>query len=378
MVHLVALLLLLSPVSAPPLVADDLDLETLLRMEGQVREILPEAVRKTVAIRVQVRGQTGFGSGAHIGDGYILTCAHVVEYAEEEGLRVVLADGSEHDATRLGMNGVNDYALIRIEERDFPAFDLGDSAVLEGGEWVAALGHPGGPYPDSKPAFSLGQVTGTGVKLPLLMAGKQYTQAIRTNAQIFAGNSGGPLFDLDGRLLGLNGAILLINENAYAIPIHQILPDLDDLKDGDDVEGEEIEDIMEAMRELQEEFPPEEFFRMFKIPGLEDLYKLYERYLGEEDRTSPIPIDNRARLGIEIPRIPVGGTGIPIARVQSGGGAARAGLKAGDRILAIDKEKISSARDLQKILGRHEPGDQVTVNVSREGWEKEFKVTLQE
>jgi hypothetical protein len=102
---------------------------------------------------------------------------------------------------------------------------------------VIALGHPGGPYPDLKPAFSVGRVTGLHRRLPVQMMDRYYDDAIRTDAPIFAGNSGGPLVSLDGELIGLNGAILLINENSYAVPMHEVAAHLEQLKRGEPVEG---------------------------------------------------------------------------------------------------------------------------------------------
>lgn len=396
MIAEIALLVLgpLLSLSASPV--DDVDLKTLLRIEGRVQQILPEAIRKTVAVRVSVMGQEAYGSGAHIGDGFILTCAHVVENADPEHLAVVLSDGTEHEAERLGMNRVNDYALIRIDRTDLPAFGFGDSAALEVGEWVGALGHPGGPYPDHQPAFSLGQVTGLGKQLPLVIYQKHYTRAIQTNTQIFAGNSGGPLFDLDGRLLGINGAILLVKENGYAVPIDQIEPDLPSLRAGEDVEGERIEDPGKAIRELQRELSPEDYERLLPPwfrewvdwftgekdgappeDGLpETLRKLLEEFFGT-DRESPLPMDNRARLGITVPTSPRGGPGIEILTVEEDGASDRAGLRPGDRLLAIDGVEVSSLKGLQDVLFRHEPGDRVKVDVSRNGWMKTVEVTLQ-
>ncbi|MCZ6690800.1 MAG: trypsin-like peptidase domain-containing protein [Planctomycetota bacterium] len=395
-------LLLLVPLLAveapqPQQQIDDVDLDTLIRIETKVREIVPIAMEKTVAVRVRMRGQVGFGSGAHIGDGFILTCAHVVELADSSRIDVILADGTEHRAELFGMNRLNDYALIRIEETDFPAFDVERPSYPKVGDWVGALGHPGGPYSDSQPAFSLGQVTGLNRRLPLGLFGKQYTQAIQTNAQIFGGNSGGPLIDLEGRLLGINGAILLLNENSYAVPLRQISADIDALKDGEDVQGERIEDWEGAMHELWTEISEEDVertwgplakhFKRFldrmqkepqpkvRAPDGSRIFRELEKLLGDGD--SPIPLDVKARLGVDLQRSD-DRPGVRIERVKPGWGADRAGLRAGDRIMAIDGKTVTSERDLQRFLSAHHHGDEVLVSILREGWTKEIEVTLLE
>lgn len=382
---LAALAVLLAPIGSD-------DLEALRSVERKVQRILPEAMEKTVAVRVRVGMQEGYGSGAHIGEGYILTCAHVVEQANPKRIFVILPDGTEHPAERLGMCKLNDYALIRIEKTDLPAFELGDSRSLRLGTWVGALGHPGGPYGDHQPAFSLGKITGLNKALPLMMIGKQYPNAIQMNAQIFGGNSGGPLFDLEGRLLGLNGAILLVNENAYAIPTHLMEPNLETLKKGIPVRGVEIDDPARAFREFQREIPPDALERIVP-PEMKRIIDEIEKAIEEgavaekltqgllewwnrfyEDREeAPAP---RASLGIRVAQHSDEQGGVLVDLVTEGGGAEAAGIKAGDRILAMDGRPVNDTDALLEILGDHRPGDVVTVEVLREGWNKKLRVKL--
>ena len=373
------------PLAPPPGIADaaDTDLEALLEIQKRVARALPSAIEKTVAIRVRVMGQEGYGSGAHIGDGYILTCAHVVEQSTEDGIRVVLSDGTEHEVKALGSCALNDYALLQIEKTDFPAFALGDSKAVEVGDWVGALGHPGGPYGDYQPAFSLGQVTSTKKKLPLLMFNKQYPDALRTNVQIFGGNSGGPLFDLDGRLLGLNGAIIVLNESAFTIPVHLIEPNLQAMKDGETIEGIQIDNPNRAMEELQRDLGPDAFNEMFGNIGkaLEELFgNLPEGGLPEwlrrfaEGGAPPMP--DRPLLGVEIDTTDTEGRGLAVARVTPDLGARAAGVKPGDRIVAIDGEAVDDFDALVERLSGREVGETVRVTVLRDGWEKVLSVEL--
>jgi S1-C subfamily serine protease len=222
---------------APPAArAADEDIRTLDR---RFREVAAKAIPATVLVKSTLAdgsGRSGFGSGATISaDGYILTCSHVVEMAGQ--VEVAFPDGESFPARVLSKNPRQDYALLKVEREGLPHFPLGDSRALRLGQWVVALGHPGGPYPDLRPAFSVGRVTGLHRRLPVQMMERNYDDAIRTDAPIFAGNSGGPLVTLEGDLVGLNGAILLINEHSYAVPVHEIIPNLAAMKRGEDVPG---------------------------------------------------------------------------------------------------------------------------------------------
>jgi serine protease Do len=225
--------------AAAPARADDAAREEIVRLDARFRAVATRAIPATVLVRSTLKdgsGRAGYGSGAIISpDGYVLTCSHVIDIAGE--IEVTLATGEAYPARLLGKNPKQDYALLKIDGHDLPSFPLGDSGKVALGDWVIAIGHPGGPYPDLKPAFSVGRVTGLHRRLPVQMMDRFYDDAIRTDAPIFAGNSGGPLVDLDGRLVGLNGAILLINENSYAVPIDEIRAHLDELKAGALVAG---------------------------------------------------------------------------------------------------------------------------------------------
>ncbi len=239
----------------------------LAELESKLVGLADNAIPKTVLIAsLQDSGQgTGFGSGALISaDGYILTCAHVIDIGPRA--KVTLSDGREFEAELLGRNRAQDYALLKIEAEGLPFFEIGSSAGLEPGEWVAALGHPGGPYGDVQPTFALGKVKGLHRKIPVQMMDRYYNDAIETDVPIYAGNSGGPLIDLDGKLLGLNGAILMMGENAYASPIDQIMANYDTMAGGTDIEGERLS-MGEAFSLMQEQFSPEMLEQMQERMG---------------------------------------------------------------------------------------------------------------
>lgn len=182
------------------------------------------------------------GTGVVIGaEGYVLTCDHVVDEGDE--VLVGLADGRTLTGRVIGRDAVGDIALVKVETRTpLTAAPLGDSRQLQAGDPVLAMGNPFGlARDDHAPAVSMGIVSalhrahGGGPE-------KVYGDAIQVDASVNPGNSGGPLFDLDGRLVGINGRISIrggLRHNVgvgFAIPIHQVVAVLPDLRAGKDVQ----------------------------------------------------------------------------------------------------------------------------------------------
>jgi S1-C subfamily serine protease len=240
------------------------DGEDLRALEKTFKKVAADATPKTVCVKSYIEetgDQAGYGSGAIISaDGYILTCAHVVDIAKR--CEIILPNGKTYPATLLGKNKRQDYALVKIDAKELPFFQTGDSTKLSIGQWVMALGHPGGPYEDVQPAFAAGKITNLHRKLPVQFMDRFYDDGIQTDVPIFAGNSGGPLVSLEGKLIGLNGAIIWINDNAFAVPIHEALADLDTLKKGENVAGHKPSS--EDMAEFQKQMDPEMMSKMFE------------------------------------------------------------------------------------------------------------------
>ena len=166
--------------------------------------------------------QKSLGSGFIIShDGYIFTNNHVVEQADK--IIVKLSDGKEYEAKIIGKDAKTDIALIKIKSGDsLPVAETGDSEKLRVGDWVLAIGNP----------FGLEQTVTAGIvsaKGRVIGAGP-YDNFIQTDASINPGNSGGPLFNMEGKVIGINTAIVAQGQGiGFAIPISMaktILPDL--------------------------------------------------------------------------------------------------------------------------------------------------------
>ncbi len=251
---LLAALLLWAPTTAW---SQDLD-----QLEANLRGLAKNSIPKTVLIKAIVdQDRQGAGSGAIVSeDGYILTCSHVIEIGKR--IEVYTADGTKYDAKVVGKNTRQDFALIKVDTGgvSLPTFTIADSDTVKKGDWVVALGHPGGPYKDLKPAFAAGKVRDLERKLPVGMMSKYYNHAIMTDVPIFAGDSGGPLINAKGELVGINGAIVMINEMAFAVPMNQIMAQYDRLKAGETIEGEKAGP--EAFAEMQKLISPEDYQKM--------------------------------------------------------------------------------------------------------------------
>ena len=288
-------------------------------------------------VKIQVQGQEGYGSGAILSaDGVILTCAHVAEPGSE--LVVVTSDGREFEAEKLGMNRTNDYALIRIQARGLSAFDLADSDQVRVRDWVVALGHPGGPYGDLKPAVAVGRVRGLHQKVPVQLGQKYYDDAIQTDCPIFGGNSGGPLVNLRGELLGINGAINPASDSSYTIPIGEVERDLAALQAGRDVAGR-------------------------GGPGgfgnLADMLGQQGRRAASLDAAL---LHDRA--------------GISIRSIEDGGTAQMSGLLQGDVITHAAGIAVAETTDLDRVVGWFRSGESTLFEVLRDGVRTPVVVTF--
>lgn len=266
------------------------------------------------------------GSGFVISsDGYVLTNAHVVESAEE--VVVKLNDKREFKAKVIGFDKRSDVALIKIDAAGLPTVKLGDANQLKVGEWVVAIGSPFG----FENSVTAGIVSAKGRSLPQ----ENYVPFIQTDVAVNPGNSGGPLFNMRGEVVGINSQIYSRTGGfmglSFAIPIDLAMDVQSQLRANGRVSRGRIGVVIqEVTRELAESF------------GL-----------------------GKAR-------------GALVSSVERGGPAEKAGVEAGDIILRFDSKPIDSSIDLPRIVGATKPGTRVSLQVWRKRAQRDLTVSVGE
>lgn len=270
---------------------------------------------------VPFRGQ---GSGFIISpDGLILTNAHVVRDAKE--VTVKLNDRREFPAKVLGADPDTDIAVLRIQAKDLPTIKVGDPSQLQVGDYVLAIGSPFG-FDESA---TQGIVSAKGRSLP----GDNYVPFIQTDAAVNPGNSGGPLFNAQGQVVGINAQIYSQTGGyqglSFAIPVDVALKVKDQiLRSGHATHarlGVQIQDLNQGLAQS---------------------------------------------FGLSTP------DGALIAQVTPGSPAAAAGLKSGDIVTAVDGKPIRRAGDLSNRIGMSDPGDRVKLQIWRDHATKTIEAKL--
>lgn len=270
--------------------------------------------------------QQSLGSGFIISaDGFILTNAHVIDGAEE--VTVKLTDKREFKAKVIGTDKRTDVALIKIEAASLPTVRFGDPAKLKVGEWVVAIGSPFG----FDNTVTAGIVSAKGRSLPQ----ENFVPFIQTDVAVNPGNSGGPLFNLRGEVVGINSQIYSRTGGfmglSFAIPI--------------DVAN----DIAQQLR-----------------------------------TTGKV---TRGRIGVVIQQVTkelADGFGLSkpqgalVNSVEKGGPADKAGIEAGDVILRFDGKAVNSSEDLPRIVGGTKPGNKVAVQVWRNKAARDLQIVVAE
>lgn len=263
--------------------------------------------------------QMATGSGVIIStDGYIVTNNHVIDKAQQ--IQVVLNDKREFAATLVGTDPNTDIALLKIDATDLPVILMGNSDDLRVGEWVLAVGNPF----NLTSTVTAGIVSAKARNINILDADMKIESFIQTDAAVNPGNSGGALVNTRGELVGINTAIASQTGSysgySFAVPTSIVEKVVSDIKQYGIVQRAILGvQIQEITAELQKE------------KGLTTLQGAY------------------------------------IANVVQDGAAQKAGIKAGDVVTQIDNTPIKSSTDLQELIGRHRPGDTVTITVLRNG-----------
>ncbi len=267
--------------------------------------------------------QKGAGSGFIIeSKGYILTNEHVVRGADE--IKVTLKDGRKLKGKVVGEDASLDLAIIKVDAKDLPVINLGDSSKLRPGEWVVAIGNPYG----FANTVTAGIISATGRTLKDL--GKK--NLIQTDTPINPGNSGGPLLNLKGEVIGINVAIVSGAQSiGFAIPVNAAKEVIDELiKEG----------------------------------------KVIRAWLGVYMRD----VDEKIAAYLDLPIA----EGIVITDVAKDSPADKMGMQKYDIIRWVDENKVKSSSEIQEIVQKKKPGDRITIKVYREGKMKELKGKLTE
>ena len=268
------------------------------------------------------REATSLGSGFIISpDGYVVTNNHVISGGQARAvvgeITVTLPDRKEYKARIVGRDVASDLALLKIEARNLPFVEFGDSTRTRVGDWVIAIGNP----------FGLGGTVTAGIVSALhrnIGLGGAYDRYIQTDASINQGNSGGPMFDLNGNVIGINTAIFSPTGGnvgiGFAIPAEEAKPVIQALMGGG---------------------------------------KVKRGYLGVG--IQPMTEEIAGALGLPKDR------GEIVARVEPGEAAARAGIRQGDVIVRVNEREVTPDETLSYIIANTAVGSRVPIELIRDG-----------
>jgi serine protease Do len=290
-------------------------IEELKALEATVKKVVEKCSPATVGIIIGA----GAGSGVIVSeDGLVLTAAHVSGDPGRDCL-LVLPDGTRIKGKTLGTNDKKDSGMIKIVEEDpkklpkggkWPFIPVGKSGDLKRGQWVVSLGHPGGYKTGRTPVARLGQVQRT----------SPARDSLATNCTLVGGDSGGPLFDLNGNLVGIHSRIsFLLTENVH-VPTDSFKAEWDQL-----AKGEQVGKPKRAKAILGVSFD-------------DDVAKIVE--------------------------------------VEEGGPAAKAGIKVGDIVTKFEDTKVVTADNVRDLIYEKKPGDKVKLTIRRGGETLTIEVTL--
>ena len=314
------------------LVPSETSVSTITQENGlSLQEIYARNIDSVVSITCTYRNGGSTGTGVIFSDhGYIVTNHHVIENAHS--ITVLLTDERELEATVIGADAASDLAVLYVEAEDLKAAEFGDSTRLRVGDSVAAIGDPLGS--EFRGTLTNGIVSA--INRDVSVGGRTMT-LIQTNAAINSGNSGGPLINCYGQVIGIN--TLKIGDNAssagveglgFAIPSATVKEIVDQLIDQGYVSGRPT----------------------LGIYG-EGVSSFYQHYY----------------------RMPAG---IYISQVDAGSDAASRGIIPGDILISINNIRISNMEDLNGLLYNYNPGDSVTAVIYRKGFQYQIELILGE
>lgn len=316
-------------------------------IEGSISDVVSKVAPGVVSIVTEIRS-TGFfgqsytsnaaGTGMIVSsDGYILTNKHVIEGAN--AVQVVLDDGTTYsDVEIIGADPLNDVAFLKIKDvKDLPTVKLGDSKTVTAGQQVIAIGNALGQYQNT---VTSGVISGTGRSLTATSSdystSETLTDMIQTDAAINAGNSGGPLVNAAGEVIGINTATSADADGiGFAIPISSVKGLLNNI--------------------IQNGKAERAYIGVYYVTITPDVATAYD-----------LPVTSGAYLY----------SASQYSAVVADGPGAKAGLKEKDIITKINGVSLGQAGSVSSIIGEYMPGDTIQITILRDGKEKTVKLTL--
>ena len=302
---------------------------------GEHQFIIPQ-IGKGKKEKTKIGGGSGFIVSS---DGYIMTCSHVVGDPEAD-YTVILDPKHKYPAKILAKDSLIDIAILKIDGKNLPYLELGDSSQIELGETVVAIGNPLGEFEDT---LSAGIISGLSRKITayggLPMRATSLRGLIQTDAAINPGNSGGPLVNIEGKPIGINTAMVMGAQNiGFAIPINYARKTLEQvLKYG----------------KIQRPFLGIRYFVLNK----------------EISQANKLPVDYGALIVRE---------NLGEKAIVKNSAADKTGLKEYDIILELNGEKINEENPLTDILQKYKIGEEISLKILREGKEMNAKLKLEE
>lgn len=329
-----------SPAVVSIVVTKDLPkIEGFYNMPMGGRNYVIPKIKKGAKETVRIGGGSGFLVSSN---GFVLTNSHVVQDPHAE--YTIFLDNEKNTKRKLIVvtrDPIHDVAICKLEGSDFPHLELGNSSNLQLGEYVIAVGNALGEFSNT---VSLGIISGLSRFITAQQGGEmRHSERLRgliqTDAAINPGNSGGPLINMEGKVIGINTAVVFGAQNiGFTIPINHAKKDIDQLKK----------------------------YGHVRLPFLGVRYLILDKQIQEENK---LPVD----YGALIMRETLGD--IAVVRDSS---AHKAGLKEFDIILEANGKKITTEITLQDIIQEHEIGDKIEMKILRGKNQKIVKIELEE
>lgn len=299
----------------------------------------------TTQVLQDIFGRTYQASGAGTGfiitnDGLIITNKHVVS-DENAQYKVVLSDGRSFDAEVKSRDPYLDFAVLKIDAKDLPVVELGDSDQMQIGQWVVAVGNALGKFQNS---VTVGVISAKNRQIDATDQNGQNSESLdnllQTDTAINPGNSGGPLINLKGQVIGINTAVASSAQGiGFAIPINSVKGAIDSIK---------------------------------------QTGRIVRPYLGVRYVAITPDIAKQNNLSVEYGAMVVRGSGIAQFAVVPGSPADKAGIVENDIILEINGQKIDENHGLVSLVSQAKVGDEVSLKILSKGNEKTVKVKLEE